>query len=173
MRKVLSDIARHLIVHMYSFRTSFDILSLFAKLRARKLSGAAVPYPSGTYFRRYSEKAATARLAQFILGLALCRGCCEFDFGPKVRVQFSCLQSRPCLPMTWRCDAGIFSINNARDPKLPKRRRSGTRRTIRINRSFDRCLVRFTKKRTFVCSLPNFCRLIQSIFMTCLYYIFL
>jgi len=77
--------------------------------------------------------------------LALCRGY-EFDFGPKARVQFSCLQSRPCLPMTWRRDAGIFSINNARDLKLPKRRRSGTRRAIRINRSFDRCLVRFSKK---------------------------
>lgn len=73
MRKILRDIARHLIVHMYSFRTSFDILPLFAKLGARKLSGAALPYPSGTYFRRYSEKAATARLAQFIPGL-LCVG---------------------------------------------------------------------------------------------------
>lgn len=101
--------------------------------RARKLSGAALPYPLGTYFRRYSEKASMARLAQFIPGSLCVSACCEFDFGPKV--QFSCLQSRPCLPMTCRCDVGIFSINNARDLKLPKRRRAGTRRAIRINRS--------------------------------------
>lgn len=80
--------------------------------------------------------------------LALCRSC-EFDFWPKARVQFSCLQSRLCLPMTWRRDAGIFSINNARDLKLPKRRRFGTRRAMRINRSFDRCLVWFSKKISY------------------------
>lgn len=70
----------------------------------------------GTYFRWYSEKAGATRA--IYSGLALCRGG-EFGFGPRKRVQFSCLQSHPRLPMTCRRDAGIFSINNAR-PKTAK-----------------------------------------------------
>lgn len=146
MREILCDIARHLIVHMYSFRTSFDILPLFARaLRARKLSGAAVPYPSRHVLPMVFWKG--RRDSRNLFRACFVPGRWIRFWTAKARVQFSCLQSHPRLPMTCRRDAGIFSINNARDLKLPKHRRSGTRWAIRINRPFDRCLVRLIRKK--------------------------
>ena len=104
---------------MYSFRTSFDILPLFAKLRAWKLSGAAVPYPSGTYFRWYSEKAAMARLTQFIPG-SLCVGAVNSTLSRKHGSNFLVFNRPPMLAddvMTWR--RHIFNKQCAR-PKTAK-----------------------------------------------------
>ena len=153
MWKILCDIARHFIVctRFAQVSTSSHCSPSFARASCQEQSGpVSFRHVLPMVFWKGCHGVARAIYSR----LALCRSR-EFDFRPKAWVQFSCLQSRPCLPMTWRRDAGIFSINNARDLKLPKRRRSGTCRAIWINRSFDRCLAWF-KKKTFIYLLQNF-----------------
>lgn len=64
----------------------------------------------------------------------------------------------PCLSLTWRRGAGIFSINNALDLKLPKRHRSWACRTNQTNRFI------FSRSGLAI-SMSNLYRLIFSVFL--------